>query len=144
MKKKIIMGLIVIIIGILCVVILNNKIIYAKEEYNIYVIQTGVFKKIENAVKYRDNLPSGVIIQDNDLYRVYSYLGINNELLKNIYNSFKLANIDTYIKVVGVSKEFYSKIEGYEKILIKTDDETVINKINQNLLEEYLKEINNE
>ena len=133
------MFLISISIGVLFTIFfLNNEQFYAKEKYLVYAFQVGSFDNIDNATKYKNNLPSSIIIKEDNSYKVlvgiYKDIDIVNKML--VY--FEDNNINIYLKNIQVTEELYKKLDNYEKILINTNDYNIYNKVNQSILDMYI------
>ena len=145
MKKNIILVLFSLISGVLFTIfILNKENIYAKEEYLVYAFQVGAYESIDNARDMISKLPSGIPIKEDNLYKVYSAMYKDIDLVNKMITYFKDNNINIYLKTINVSKDFYYILDNYEKIISKTDDTTIYDKINQSILNTYLEGMNND
>ncbi len=145
MKKNIILVLFSLISGVLFTVfILNKENIYAKEEYLVYAFQVGTYESIDNARDMISKLPSGISIKEDNLYKVYSAIYKDIDLVNKMITYFKDNNINIYLKTINVSKDFYYILDNYEKIISKTDDTAVYDKVNQSILNTYLEGMNND
>ena len=142
MKKNIILVLFSLISGVLFTIfILNKENIYAKEEYLVYAFQVGAYESIDNARDMISKLPSGISIKEDNLYKVYSAMYKDIDLVNKMITYFKDNNINIYLKTINVSKDFYYILDNYEKIISKTDDTTIYDKVNQSILNTYLEGI---
>ncbi len=142
MKKNIILVLFSLISGVLFTIfILNKENIYAKEEYLVYAFQVGAYESIDNARDMISKLPSGIPIKEDNLYKVYSAMYKDIDLVNKMITYFKDNNINIYLKTINVSKDFYYILDNYEKIISKTDDTTIYDKVNQSILNTYLEGI---
>ncbi len=145
MKKNIILILFSLISGVLFTIfILNKENIYAKEEYLVYAFQVGVYESVDNAQDMISKLPSGISIKEDNLYRVYSAIYKDIDLVNKMITYFKDNNINIYLKTINVSKDFYYILDNYEKIISKTEDTAVYDKVNQSILNTYLEGMNND
>lgn len=145
MKKNIILVLFSLISGVLFTIfILNKENIYAKEEYLVYAFQVGAYESIDNARDMISKLPSGISIKEDNLYKVYSAMYKDIDLVNKMITYFKANNINIYLKTINVSKDFYYILDNYEKIISKTDDTNIYDKINQSILNTYLEGMNND
>ncbi len=145
MKKNIILVLFSLISGVLFTVfILNKENIYAKEEYLVYAFQVGAYESIDNANDMISKLPSGISIKEDNLYKVYSAIYKDIDLVNKMITYFKDNNINIYLKTINVSKDFYYILDNYEKIISKTEDIAVYDKVNQSILNTYLEGMNND
>ena len=145
MKKNIILILFSLISGVLFTVfILNKENIYAKEEYLVYAFQVGAYESIDNANDMISKLHSGISIKEDNLYKVYSAIYKDIDLVNKMITYFKDNNINIYLKTINVSKDFYYILDNYEKIISKTDDVNIYAKVNQSILNTYLEGMNND
>lgn len=145
MKKKIILVVFSIVAGILFTsFILNKENTYAKEEYMIFAFQAGAFEKCDNAEKFSKELPSKMIVKDDNLYKVYVALYSDIDIVNKMIVYFEDNDINIYLRSINVDKNFYEKILNYEQIIANTKEENVYKKINQSILDLYLESANNE
>ena len=145
MKKNIILVLFSLISGVLFTIfILNKENIYAKEEYLVYAFQVGAYESIDNAQDMINKLPSGISIKEDNLYKVYSAMYKDIDLVNKMITYFKDNNINIYLKTINVSKDFYYILDNYEKIINKSEDKTIYDKVNQSILNTYLEGMNND
>ena len=144
MKRNLLLISVSIIFGILFTYfILNKEDIYAKEEYYIYAFQAGAFEDIDNANKYSDKLPASIIINENNLYKVYVAIYKDIDIINEMVVYFENNNINIYLKGIKVNKDFYEILDSYEQI-IKNSDKNIYNKINQSILNSYLESDKND
>ena len=93
MKKNIILILFSLISGVLFTIfILNKENIYAKEEYLVYAFQVGVYESIDNANDMINKLPSGISIKEDNLYKIYSAMYKDIDLVNKMITYFKDKN----------------------------------------------------
>lgn len=98
----------------------------AKSVPVIYAFQVGVFKNLSNAESYKNNYSYAKVIKDQDLYRVFIGVTLNNmDLLKSLFDK---QGYNYYIKEIKVSDEMIDNITKYDKLLIQAVEN------NQNLL----------
>ena len=145
MKVKIILIIFCIAAGILFTFyFLNSENFYAKEEYSVFAFQTGAFSKYDNAIKHSDMLPSSIILKEDNLYKVYVAMYKDIDLVNKMLVYFEDNNINIFLKSVNIDKMLNEKLVNFEKLLMRTNEESVYNKINQSILDSYLESINNE
>ncbi len=140
MKRKIILSLFVILSGVVFTFyFLNKKVFYAKEEYYVYAFQAGAYQNEDNANKYIDSLGNikGIIIKDNDLYKIYVGIYKNTDIVNKMLVYFENNNINIYLKSIKVSKDFYKILDNYEKIINNTDNTYIYSKVNESILKVY-------
>lgn len=139
MKKGMILITLSIILGVLFTFfVLNKQNTYAMEDYLIYAFQVGAFEKEENALEYSKHLETSIIIRENNLYKVYVAMYKDIDIINKMVVYFEDNNINIYLKSISVSKEFYYSLDNYEKIIKESDNQSIYNKINQSILNNYL------
>lgn len=145
MKKTIILVLFSISAGILFTFfVLNKENFYAKEKYVVYAFQVGSFESLENAENKAKMIDSSIIIKEDGLYKVYVAMYKDVDLVNKMVNYFENNDINIYLKTINVNSNFYKTLDNYEKIIINTSDENILDKINQSILNLYLESINYE
>jgi len=141
MKKVIILFVSAIILGIMFTFLfLNKKDTYAKEKYMIFAFQTGAFNSEENAINHGKNLPSSIIVKDDNLYRVYIAMYKNIDIVNKMLVYFENNNINVYLKNINVEKDFYDLIDQYESLIVNSENAQISNKVNQSILNLYQEE----
>lgn len=140
MKKTIITLIISLIVGIIFgFYYFNNtkdNIVNALSKNNeVSAFQIGVYKNIDNAKKAINN-NYGIIINDNDLYRVYIAILNDEENIIKLRNYYNLKHIYYYEKKIIVNDYFYNKLKEYE-VLYKEASEQTIEDLNKEILKEY-------
>lgn len=144
MKKKLGMMLLVIVLGFLFTFfVLNKQSIYAKEEYSVYAFQVGAFENKDNATKLLSKLPSGIVITDKNLYKVYMTICKDTDIVNKMVVYLEKNGYNIYLKSLKVSKNFYETLDSYEKIL-SSAQESSYNKINQSILNAYIESLQND
>lgn len=121
--------------------VLNKKNIYAKEEYLVYAFQVGAYEDVDNAASYLEQIPSGIIRYENGLYKVYAAIYKDLDIVNTMVLYFENIDINIYLKTFTVSKDFYKKLDNYERLIKRTNDSNIYDKINQNILSVYLESI---
>ena len=145
MKKNIIMIILAISSGVaFTFFFLNKGVFYAKEEYSVYAFQVGAFKDYDNAKNFINNIPSGIIVNEDNLYKIYVGIYKDIDLVNKMIVYFENKDINIYLKSVKVDKEFYNSVDSFEKILNNTEEEKIYNKTNQAILDLYLEGVINE
>lgn len=115
----------------------SNIDVFAKNDNKVYAIQVGVYKNYANALKNRDTY-DGIVVKDNDLWRVYIDIIKREDILKIMEEIYQENNIGYYVKVVDVNDTFINILNDYELLRLKSD------KDNQYILKEkILKEYEN-
>lgn len=122
MKKVLLSILIAIIIGFSFGYIFlkrfNMSKVSTSDIVNIYAFQVGVYKNYNNALNV-SNINNGIIINDNDSYRVYSAFLSDMEIVNNLKEYYKTNNINYYLKQINVSNDTLTIINDYEILLKK-------------------------
>ena len=139
MKKKIILVVFSVGIGILFTfTFLNKENTYAKEKNIVYVFQVGAYEDYDKANKFLNTLPNGIIIKEDNFYKVYIGIYKNIDIVNKMLVYFEDHNIHIYLKSINVSTNFYNYLDKYEILLDKSTDELLYNKINQSILDLYI------
>ena len=86
----------------------------------VYAFQIGVYKNKDNALK-EANINKGIVILDNDIYRVYVALLKNQVLINNLKIYYDSLGINYYLKAVNVSSKTNNIIDNYESLLNNCD-----------------------
>ena len=108
---------------------------------SIYAVQVGVYKNIDNA-KDVANKMEGIVVLDNDYYRVYIDIIKDKEILNSREEYYKNNNINYYLKIINPSKEFITKLYDYEIILKNTSiSADKIRIVREKILKEYQNEL---
>ena len=93
----------------------------AKTAPILYAFQVGVFKNLENAEKLKDNYSYAKIIKDQEYYRVFIGITLNNkDILRKIFES---KGYKYYVKEIQVTEEIQEKIIKYDTFLVETSEE---------------------
>lgn len=141
MKSKIIIIFVALLLGgFISYYIFNHNKVYSKgDEEVIYVkvkaFQIGVYKYLDNAKKCADR-NNGIVIRDNDNYRVYTAILNNNDAINKVSNYYKSIGLNYYIRDISVDSSFLSYLNETEVSLLNSDD---INSILFDILKEYEK-----
>lgn len=143
MKKKILIILFCLILGVVLGFIFKKKVLNKEEKYNkesIYLIQVGAYENENNLVSVTKKLPFYYIKKEGELYHIYIGVLKNKEdysYLKEFYEDY-VNNI--YIKEENIYDiEFVNKLDKYNDLL-KTKNNNIIYYIQKELINE-LKEI---
>lgn len=126
MKKTIITIILAILVGFtggyFFLKQFNTEII--QEVSNIktqcYAFQVGVYKNKDNAYKMA-NQYKGIVILDDDIYRVYIAILKDDSLINKLKSYYDSENIDYYLKAINISSKTSSILDNYEIILKKTN-----------------------
>ena len=142
MKKTLIIILIAIISGIAMGFIFYQRfeikdVVFANEDDSVKAVQVGVFSDLDNAINMR-NLYNGIIVVDENLYRVYIDIIKDNEILKIMDNYYKELGINYYLKNIEISSEFSDILDSYE-IIFKNQDSSNYQLTIDSILKEYSK-----
>lgn len=101
----------------------------------VYAFQIGVYKNKDNAIK-EANSNNGMVIQDNNIYRVYIALLKNQTLINNLKIYYDSIGLNYYLKAINVSDKTNNTIDNYEILLNECDSSNY-----QLILDSMLKEI---
>lgn len=142
MKKTLIIILIAIISGIVMGFMFYqrfeiNEVVFAKQNYSAKAVQVGVFSKLDNALSIKD-LYDGIIVNDENLYRVYINIIKDQEVLSIMKEYYNELGINYYLKDIEISKEFNDILDDYE-IILKNQDISNYSLTINSILKEYSK-----
>jgi len=143
MKKNLILVTLSVILGIaFTFFVLNKENTYAMEEYLVYAFQVGAFEKEDYAIEYSKTLPSSIIKKEEGLYKVYTAIYKDIDIINKMVVYFEDNNINIYLKSISINKEFNTLLTNYEEI-IKKSENNIYDKVNQSILNSYLESIEN-
>ena len=108
-----------------------------EEKETISVFQVGVFTDYSNAKKCAER-NHGIVVNDNEMYRVYVSLGSDPEIILKLSDYYKKEDIRFYIKKVLVDKEIKDAILNEE---MKYGEMDSYAEISYQLLLKYQKEL---
>ena len=143
MKKVLISILIAVLIGSAFAFMFykkmmdNEQMVSSIIENSAYAIQLGVFQNIDNANTIKDKY-NGIIITDNDKYRVYGAIAMSTNALTILKNYFNNKGISYYVKQIEVPDSLVDTIKTSETMLSASSEETY-DKIIESVLKEYEK-----
>ena len=102
----------------------KNKKIEYKE---VYVLQVGAYKKYENLVNKTKYLDNYLIYQENDLYKIFIGVTLNNDNYNKIESIY---GEDTFKKVIRINDEEYiDNLKKYDTLIKETNDKELLNDI---------------
>lgn len=146
MKKKLIWGIVFILIGIFCSRYISN--INAKSIFNsgelYYFVQEGVYtnkKVMNNDLK---DIKNRAVISKNNKYYVYVGISKDLEIAKLIKKIYEDKGYQIYIKELSVDdKEFSSNVEQFDLLIKNSGNDEDILTIESVILSNYEEIINN-
>ena len=100
----------------------------------VYAFQIGVYKNKDNALK-EASTNNGLVILDNDIYRVYTAILKDATLIDNLKNYYNSIGLNYYLKAINVSSKTSGIIDNYESLL-KSCDSSNYNLILDSMLKE--------
>ena len=143
MKKNFFLILFSIILGIaFTFFVLNKENIYAKGNYQVYAILIGTYASFDEGKKVMEKLPSSILVENADGYSIYGAIYKDADIINKMVLYFTKKNIDVYLININTSKDFYQKLDNFEKLVTKCEEEIIYDKINQSILKLYGEEIN--
>ena len=60
------------------------------------------------------------------------------DLVNKMVTYFENKGINIYLRTLHVSKDFYKILDNYEKIILNTNEDNIIDKINASILKLYI------
>lgn len=135
--KKITKLLIVFIIGIILGYNINDNNIINRLFTNKYkAFQIGVYTDYNTANIYSKKYKDSIIIEDNELYRVYIAILKEQDNINNMSKYLNNNNIEYFIKDIEINdKKIIKDIKEYESIM--NNNEIVFLEINKMIMEKY-------
>ena len=100
----------------------------------VYAFQIGVYKNRDNALNAAKT-NKGIVILDNDIYRVYIAILKDQTLIDNLKSYYSSIGLNYYLKAINVSSKTSSIIDNYESLL-KSCDNSNYNLILDSMLQE--------
>lgn len=101
----------------------------------VSAFQVGVFSNYDNALKVADR-NNGIVIPDDDLYRVYVAILYDNDAIDKLSNYYKTIGLNYYLKEISVTQDFINNIKDDEELIKKSSSETY-STINLDVLNKY-------
>lgn len=141
MKKTLIMIILAVIVGFsfgyLFLRKFNNEVIteVSSIKSQCYAFQIGVYRNKENALKAAND-SRGIVILDNDFYRVYIALLKDENLIESLKSYYDTKNVNYYLKAIYISDKTSSILDNYEIILKRTSIDNY-----EAIIENMLKEV---
>ena len=86
----------------------------------VYAFQIGVYKNKDNALNAAKT-NKGIVILDNDIYRVYIAILKDETLIDNLKDYYDSLGINYYLKAINVSSKTNNIIDNYESLLNNCD-----------------------
>lgn len=115
----------------------NNEVIteVSSIKSQCYAFQIGVYRNKENALKAAND-SRGIVILDNDFYRVYIALLKDENLIESLKSYYDTKNVNYYLKAIYISDKTSSILDNYEIILKRTSIDNY-----EAIIENMLKEV---
>ena len=141
MKKTLMMIILAVIVGFsfgyLFLRKFNNEVIteVSSIKSQCYAFQIGVYRNKENALKAAND-SRGIVILDNDFYRVYIALLKDENLIESLKSYYDTKNVNYYLKAIDISDKTSSILDNYEIILKRTSIDNY-----EAIIENMLKEV---
>lgn len=115
----------------------NGVTVYNEGEM-LYFIQYGVFSDYNSMEENTINLENYIYQIDDDMYYVYIGITKNSDNVEKMKNYFKNLGYDPIVKQFYITNEdFISAVDNYDKVLLLTNDSTVISEIISHGLNTY-------
>ena len=86
----------------------------------VYAFQIGVYKNKDNAIK-NATTNNSIVVEDNNLYRVYIALLKDQTLINNLKKYYDSIGLNYYLKAINVSYNTENIINNYELLLNNCD-----------------------
>lgn len=139
MKKIVLITSTALLLGcLLTFLVFKNNEVRAKKNVtsvNAKAFQIGVYNEENNALKIaiRNN---GLVVKEENKYRVYVAIIHNEETINRIAKYFNNIELPYYIKEITVPSSSYEKVKIYEELINKSSPDTY-NTILKDILKIY-------
>lgn len=137
MKKYVGISLISILISVSFMYYFFN----INDEKEIYGFLVGHFNDVDAAQIKANELPSSIILSNNDGYDVYVAMYENIDLINKMLVYYEEEKIPVEIKKLKCSSPFLIELNKYENIALKIENRDLYNEVNQNILDLYVSSI---
>ena len=108
-----------------------------KDELKATGFQLGVFNSIDLAKEYQKKFPTSIIMNDDDVYRVYISILTNNKTISKMEEYLNNNKIAFYKKDIVVSDSSLIKaLNNYEKNMLDGSESTFTS-LNKLIMESY-------
>lgn len=108
-----------------------------KEEVKATGFQLGVFNSMDLAKEYQKKFPTSIIMNDDDVYRVYISILTNNKTIAKMEEYLNNNKIAFYKKDIVVSDSSLIKaLNNYEKNMLDGSESTFTS-LNKLIMESY-------
>ena len=139
--KKIIPYLLSLILGIFLAWFVFDKKDVFTSSIDAKAFQLGVFNSIDLAKEYTNKYPSSIIVQENDVYRVYISVLTNPKCISKMEKYLLDKKISFYEKDITVSdKSLIKALNNYENTMLEGNNDTFFS-INKLIMDAYGGEI---
>jgi hypothetical protein len=108
-----------------------------KEEVKATGFQLGVFNSIDLAREYQKKFPTSIVMNDDDVYRVYISILTNNKTISKMEEYLNNNKIAFYKKNIVISDSSLIKaLNNYEKNMLDGSESTFTS-LNKLIMESY-------
>ena len=126
---------------IFTIVVLNKENLFGSNNYTIYVLSGGEFTSREMAYDKQSKLNTGIIVEEDNLYKIYLALYKDLDLVNKMLNYYEDEDINVYINTINVDRSFYNTLNNYEEVIKNSDSSLVFKPVNESILNLYLESI---
>jgi hypothetical protein len=106
-------------------------------QYKIYLLQYGVFKKKENMIEAGSKLSDYFYFKDKDGYHIIIGITENKELEKKIRESYNITE-NIYLKEVNINNmEFMESLRQYDILIEKVNSPLALINAEKQILSKY-------
>ena len=143
MKKVLISVLFAICVGGVFAFVIYKRMLNNEQtvadiiDSSAYAIQLGVFNSLDNANDLADKY-KGIVILDNDKFRVYAAIANSNNALSILKNYYNDKGISYYVKQIEIPSSFVTILNDAE-MLLSASSEDSYDSIISSVLSEYEK-----
>lgn len=112
-----------------------------RNDGRITVFQSGAFETEANALLEKNKFEQAIVVQDENLYRVYIGVSYDEEVTLAYDNYFKKNNYNYFRKKIKVSDSYLNNLKKYEELIKKSFNEDIYINVNKDLLAKLSEEL---
>ena len=131
---------------IISIIIYKSYSAKSNDYTEIYIIQIGAYESYDNVIKNTRNLENYLIWNEDNLYKIYVGLTLNDDIYNKILKKYNITGTPFKKTLKITDSKLIKSIENYDEILKNTDNKNNMNMVIKEelkLLENFLHKIAN-
>lgn len=114
------------------------KAVFTEKKEQVYFLQLGVYSDLESAKESAKNFTNYIYTLEDGKYHVYIGMTKSTKNVEKLKGFFKEKGYIIYVKEMIITNDsFIERLLQYDALLEKTEEEEVILKIIEKILNEY-------